>query len=78
MCRSDATVADALAAARPIAERDDVPWESCDARNFRSDCAPYGRAADGDRIEIYRPLRDADPRESAASGERSASDPAPR
>jgi putative ubiquitin-RnfH superfamily antitoxin RatB of RatAB toxin-antitoxin module len=58
----DATVADALAQARVQAAEADVPWEA--------DVGIFGelrdRAAvprDGDRIEIYRPLK-LDPKES--------------
>jgi uncharacterized protein len=57
-----ATVADALIAARTIAQRDDVPWESRDLGIFGQPCAPSDVPLDGDRIEIYRPLK-SDPRE---------------
>jgi putative ubiquitin-RnfH superfamily antitoxin RatB of RatAB toxin-antitoxin module len=58
----EATVADALAAARAIANRDDVPWDSPDLGIFGQPCALGDRPSDGDRIEIYRPLK-SDPRE---------------
>jgi putative ubiquitin-RnfH superfamily antitoxin RatB of RatAB toxin-antitoxin module len=57
-----ATVADALTAARAIAKRDDVPWESTDLGIFGQLCTPHDVPAPGDRIEIYRPLK-SDPRE---------------
>lgn len=58
----EATVADALAAARQIAQREDVPWESGDLGIFGQPCARTDVPLDGDRIEIYRPLA-SDPRE---------------
>ena len=58
----NATVADALAAARAIAGRDDVLWESADLGIFGQLCALTDVPLDGDRIEIYRPLK-SDPRE---------------
>ncbi|HEU4626505.1 MAG TPA: RnfH family protein [Steroidobacteraceae bacterium] len=57
-----ATVADALAAARALARRDDVPWDSADLGIFGRPCSRSDVLRDGDRIEIYRPLR-SDPRE---------------
>ncbi|HVY80799.1 MAG TPA: RnfH family protein [Steroidobacteraceae bacterium] len=57
-----ATVADALAAARALAQRDDVPWDSADLGIFGRPCSKSDVPLDGDRIEIYRPLR-SDPRE---------------
>lgn len=57
-----ATVADALAAARAMAGRSDVPWDSQDLGIFGQLCAPTDVPVDGDRIEIYRPLK-SDPRE---------------
>ena len=57
-----ATVADALAAARSSAHRDDVPWNSADVGIFGVACRLTDVPQDGDRIEIYRPLA-ADPRE---------------
>jgi putative ubiquitin-RnfH superfamily antitoxin RatB of RatAB toxin-antitoxin module len=58
----DATVADALAAARSIANREDVPWDSADVGIFGVACRLNDVPLDGDRIELYRPLA-ADPRE---------------
>ena len=57
-----ATVADALAAARALAQRDDVPWETADVGIFGRACNLSDVPLDGDRIEIYRPLH-SDPRE---------------
>jgi putative ubiquitin-RnfH superfamily antitoxin RatB of RatAB toxin-antitoxin module len=57
-----ATVADALAAAHALAQRDDVPWDSTDVGIFGRACNRSDVPLDGDRIEIYRPLR-SDPRE---------------
>ncbi len=61
----DATVADALAAARDGAERTvpvpEVAWDSAIVGIFGVVCAREHVFADGDRLEIYRPLA-ADPR----------------
>jgi uncharacterized protein len=68
-----ATIADALEAARRIADESPAPeGKSADLQNILWDSAPIGifgelrnrqdLPADGDRIEIYRPLR-SDPRE---------------
>jgi putative ubiquitin-RnfH superfamily antitoxin RatB of RatAB toxin-antitoxin module len=57
-----ATVADALSAARAVAHRDDVPWDTAPLGIFGQPCNRSDVPADGDRIEIYRPLT-ADPRE---------------
>ena len=59
---ADATVADALAAAREQAMREDLPWTSADVGIFGQSCALMDVPRDGDRIEIYRPLQ-SDPRE---------------
>ena len=61
-----ATVADALAAARRAAERDAVHlghelWDAGPVGVFGEPRARSARCEDGDRIELYRPLR-ADPR----------------
>jgi uncharacterized protein len=61
-----ASVADALAAARARAavagEDAGVPWESAAVGIFGEPCGRSDGCADGDRIELYRPLR-RDPRE---------------
>jgi putative ubiquitin-RnfH superfamily antitoxin RatB of RatAB toxin-antitoxin module len=59
---AEATIADALAAARQQAAPPDVPWDEAPVGIFgevrdRSYCPQHA-----DRIEIYRPLR-ADPRQ---------------
>lgn len=59
---ADATVAEALTAARLIAQRDDIPWDSADVGIYGIGCRRTDVPLDGDRIEIYRPLA-ADPRE---------------
>lgn len=59
---AEATVAEAIAAARLQAPAVDIPWDSAPVGIFGE---PRNRAdipMDGDRIELYRPLRD-DPRE---------------
>jgi hypothetical protein len=61
------TVADALRAARDLAEREahappDVPWDDASVGIFGQVCSRSEIPAEGDRIEIYRPLA-ADPRE---------------
>lgn len=59
---TDATIADVLEAARQLADEPDVPWDTAAVGVFgeareRSDCP-----AEGDRVEIYRPLP-SDPRD---------------
>lgn len=57
-----ATVAEALAQARAQAGAVAVPWDA-DVGIFGELCAREAVPRDGDRIEIYRPLR-ADPKVS--------------
>ena len=62
----DATIADALAAARNHAEResaglDPTLWDLAPVGVFGEPRTRAARVQDGDRIELYRPLR-ADPR----------------
>ena len=57
-----ASVADVIEAARLIANRDDVPWESAPLGIFGQPCSRTDVPVDGDRIEIHRPLA-SDPRE---------------
>jgi len=70
---AEATIADALTAARLIAERSptsdgksadrpDVPWDTAPVGIFGELRDRQDVPADGDRVEIYRPLR-SDPRE---------------
>ena len=64
----EATVADALSAARALAQRDalsereKIPWDAASVGIFGQLCARRDVPLEGDRIEIYRPLA-ADPRE---------------
>jgi putative ubiquitin-RnfH superfamily antitoxin RatB of RatAB toxin-antitoxin module len=58
----DASIADVIEAARQLADEPDVPWETAPVGIFgqlreRADCP-----AEGDRVEIYRPLP-SDPRD---------------
>jgi uncharacterized protein len=62
----EATIADALSAARAVAERDcpgldPALWERAPVGVFGELRTRAARCADGDRIELHRPLR-ADPR----------------
>ena len=57
-----ATVADALAAARAQSKEPAVPWDA-DVGIFGELCDRSAVPRDGDRIEIYRPLK-LDPKES--------------
>jgi uncharacterized protein len=57
-----ATVADALAAARAAAGAAPVPWDG-EVGIFGEACGRDAVPRDGDRIEIYRPLR-SDPKVS--------------
>jgi putative ubiquitin-RnfH superfamily antitoxin RatB of RatAB toxin-antitoxin module len=61
-----ASVGDALEAARASAavsgEDATIPWDSAAVGIFGEPCARTDGCADGDRIELYRPLRH-DPRE---------------
>jgi hypothetical protein len=70
----DDTVADALAQARAQGSAEEVPW-GADVGIFGETCARDTLPRDGDRIEIYRPLR-SDPKVSrrarAAAGKAAA------
>ena len=58
-----ASIADALAAARASADpAAAIPWDSAPVGIFGEPRARTDVCADGDRIELYRPLR-RDPRE---------------
>jgi len=60
---SQASIADALAAARAAADpAAAIPWDSAPVGIFGEPRARTDSCADGDRIELYRPLR-RDPRE---------------
>ncbi|MDE2448577.1 MAG: RnfH family protein [Gammaproteobacteria bacterium] len=56
-----ATIAEAIEAARRQAHDADVPWDSAPVGIFGEARTRADLPADGDRIELYRPLRD-DPR----------------
>jgi uncharacterized protein len=57
-----ATIADAIEAARHQAKSADIPWDSAPVGIFGEPRTRAYLPADGDRIELYRPLR-TDPRE---------------
>jgi putative ubiquitin-RnfH superfamily antitoxin RatB of RatAB toxin-antitoxin module len=57
----EATIADAIEAARRVAADEDVAWDSAPVGIFGVTRTRADVPADGDRIELYRPLR-ADPR----------------
>jgi putative ubiquitin-RnfH superfamily antitoxin RatB of RatAB toxin-antitoxin module len=72
-----ATVGDALMHAREQAGTLEVPWDA-DVGIFGEPCTRAVVPRDGDRIEIYRPLK-SDPKESRrarAAAARAARDPA--
>jgi uncharacterized protein len=72
------TVADALRLAREQARDLAVPWDA-DVGIFGELCDPSAVPREGDRIEIYRPLR-LDPKESRrarARAAKAARDPEP-
>ena len=72
------SVGEALRAARAAAGAAEVPWDA-DVGIFGELCARDAVPRDGDRIEIYRPLR-SDPKESRrarAAARRAAPDPEP-
>jgi uncharacterized protein len=59
---ADATIADAIEAARQLADEPDVPWETAAVGIFGEPRERSDRPAEGDRIELYRPLPN-DPRD---------------
>ena len=54
----EATIAEAIAAARRQARDADVPWDSAPVGVFGEPRSRADLPEDGDRIELYRPLRD--------------------
>ena len=58
----EATIAEVIEAARQLADEPDVPWESAPVGIYGELRQRTDRPADGDRIEIYRPLA-TDPRD---------------
>lgn len=61
--RDEATVTDALALARAQGPGAEIPWDGADVGIFGELCDRTAVPRDGDRIEIYRPLK-SDPKES--------------
>jgi putative ubiquitin-RnfH superfamily antitoxin RatB of RatAB toxin-antitoxin module len=59
---ADATIADAIEAARQLADEPDVPWETAPVGIFGELRERSDRPVDGDRVELYRPLP-SDPRD---------------
>ena len=63
---ADARIAEALAAARALAASTapaaQIPWDCASVGIFGELCSRSDGCADGDRIELYRPL-ERDPRE---------------
>src|SRR5882757_2184517 len=59
---ADGTIGDALEAARQLADEPDVPWESAPVGIFGEPRERSDRPAEGDRVELYRPLPN-DPRD---------------
>jgi uncharacterized protein len=55
---AEATISDAIEAARRQAPEADVPWDSAPVGVFGESRSRADIPADGDRIELYRPLRD--------------------
>ena len=56
-----ATIGEAIEAARRQAADEKIPWDSAPVGIFGEPRSRADRPADGDRIELYRPLRE-DPR----------------
>lgn len=59
---TEATIADVIEAARQLADEPDVPWDTAPVGIFGEVRDRSFRPAEGDRVEIYRPLQ-SDPRE---------------
>ena len=55
---AEATISEAIEAARRQAPEADVPWDSAPVGVFGEARSRAYIPADGDRIELYRPLRD--------------------
>ena len=55
---AEATIAEAIEVARRQAPDIDVPWDSAPVGIFGEPRSRADLPADGDRIELYRPLRD--------------------
>ena len=59
---ADGTIGDAIEAARQLADEPDVPWETAPVGIFGEPRERSDRPAEGDRVELYRPLPN-DPRD---------------
>jgi putative ubiquitin-RnfH superfamily antitoxin RatB of RatAB toxin-antitoxin module len=59
---ADANVENVIAAARTLANRDDVPWDTATIGIFGQPCSRTDVPLEGDRIELYRALA-SDPKE---------------
>jgi putative ubiquitin-RnfH superfamily antitoxin RatB of RatAB toxin-antitoxin module len=55
---AEATIAEAIEAARRQAPEAQVPWDTAPVGIFGEPRTRADRPADGDRIELYRPLPD--------------------
>jgi uncharacterized protein len=55
---AEATIGEAIEAARRQAPGVEIPWDSAPVGVFGEDRGRADIPADGDRIELYRPLRD--------------------
>lgn len=58
----DATIAEAIEAARQLADEPDVPWDTAPVGVFGEPRERSDLPEEGDRIELYRPLAN-DPRD---------------
>lgn len=59
----EATIAETIEAARQLADEPDVPWDTASVGIFGQLRTRTDRPAEGDRVELYRPLP-SDPRET--------------
>ena len=66
-----ATIGEVIAAACAMASEADIPWDSAAVGIFGESRTRTDAVSDGDRVELYRPLR-ADPRERRREGVRKA------
>jgi putative ubiquitin-RnfH superfamily antitoxin RatB of RatAB toxin-antitoxin module len=73
----DASIAEVIEAARQLADEPDVPWETAPVGIFGEVRERSHVPAEGDRVEIYRPLQ-TDPRDrrrDSVQGQRKAGKP---
>jgi uncharacterized protein len=59
---TEATIAEIVEAARQLADEPDVPWETAPVGVFGEPRERTDIPAEGDRVELYRPLQN-DPRD---------------